>query len=64
MLFLFGHYQCDQRECLLRGQNQAECCQGETAQPLTDAQKGTQGPQDGLFGTGRHQDKARAQNGR
>ena len=64
LLFIHGHGECRNRRCVYQGVNQSPCCEGDQAQVLSDAQKGTQGPQDGLFGTGRHRDKAGAQNGR
>ena len=64
LLFVHGHGQCNNLRCVLWGTNQAPCCEGETGQVLSDAQKGLQGAQDGLFGSGRHRNKAGAQNGR
>ena len=31
LLFIHGHYQCIARECVLKGQPQIPCCEGETA---------------------------------
>ena len=67
-----GHFTCqsvvgtDLVRCHLWGQPQSECCSGETAaaEVLSDAQKGLQGGQDSVSGTGAHRDKAGAQNGR
>ena len=37
--YIHGHGACINPKCMLRGQNQAECCTGETQQPAEPAKK-------------------------
>ena len=64
LVWAHGHGFCANRSCVMKGENQQPCCQGEVAEVLPGAQNGLQDGQDSVPGTGRHTDKGGTDYGR